>query len=888
MNWLPGITFSDPVVLLGLLLIPILLLVSLNARTISRPVRLIRAGLLAALVLTLAQPLLVSTGTGSTTVFVIDRSQSIASGDASAIESWVSSALASAGSGDSAAVVAFGASPDVVTQATDASVITRDWADGAGAEVDPSFTNLESALALARAMPVGGPRRIVLISDGAENLGAVESQIAQAAADGVPIDVLPITGLSARDLRIDSVTAPASIWQGEQPNVLVSVATEVEGAARLELLIDGALISAQELSLPVGLSTFSFPLPLLNAGFHELVIRVSGDDTVDQVVENNLVPAALIVRDEPRVLLVAQAGSDPSRLEQALVRRGASVEVTTPDLVPAQLTRLGEFDAYVLDNVPATALTVEQIRGLQQAVRTLGRGLIAVGGTSSYGPGQYANTRLEDMLPVTVKVTDGRERQRVALLLVVDRSGSMAYDPLQETSKMEMAKEAMRVAGTALAEGDTIGVLAFSDSQEWIFPLTQIEGKGTLAAVNEAVAPVKASGGTEIYPALQVGLDTIRNVDADVRHVILISDGKSKSGTQEAFLKLVSEAGADRTSVSTIAIGNDADANLLQAVAQAGGGRYHFTARAEEIPRLTLEEAQSAGAQSVIRGAFQPVQTLPSPIMTGFEPAAIPVLDGYDYAEARPTAQVILVSHRNDPVLAKWQYGLGRVVAWTADDGIDLASQWSAWERYDEFWAGMLRWTLPDPDNRTIDLSVERDGPDALLAISATAGTGDYIDLSSATARITGPDEAVTDGIALSQSGPGDYQIRVADPQAGAYHLEVFAPDGATLIDEIGFTLPGSPELEPITNGASVLERIATATGGRFLALDNPGEVFDAPVTDGDPVKTYRPIWFWTAILALILFLTELMVRLNGIERFAVLTRAIRRSPIRERGPDAP
>ena len=888
MSWPPGIAFANPLVLLGLLLIPILLMISLNARTISRRVRPIRAALLALLVITLAQPLLISSGSGLTTVFVIDRSQSIASGDASAIDGWVAAALSSADSGDSGSIIAFGASPDVLTQATDAAAITGDWADGSSAALDPSYTNLESALALARAMPVGGPRRVVLVSDGAENLGSVESQVAQAAADGIPIDVVPITGLSTRDLRIDSVTAPASIWQGEQPNLLVSVATEVAGAARLELLIDGTPVSAQELMLPAGLSTFSFPLPVLNAGFHELGVRVSGDETVDQVVENNAAPVALIVRDEPRVLLVAQAGSDPIRLENALVRRGAAVEVTTPDRMPAQLTRLGEYDAFVLDNVPATALTVEQIRALQEAVRSLGRGLIAVGGTSSYGPGQYANTRLEDMLPVTVKVTDGRERQRVALLLVVDRSGSMAYDPLQETSKMEMAKEAMRVAGTALAEGDTIGVLGFSDSQEWIFPLTQIEGEETLDAVNEAVSTVKASGGTEIYPALQVGLDTLRNVDADVRHVILISDGKSKSGTQEAYLRLVAEAGADRTSVSTIAIGNDSDIALLQAVAQAGGGRYHFTARAEDIPRLTLEEAQSAGAQSVIRGGFQPVQTLPSPIMTGFDPAAIPVLDGYDYAEARPTAQVVLVSHRNDPVLAKWQYGLGRVVAWTADDGIDLASQWSTWERYDEFWAGMLRWTLPDPDNRTIDLAVERDGPDALLGVSAKAGAGDYIDLTSATARITGPGGAVTEGIALSQSGPGEYQIRVADPQAGSYHLEVFGPDGVSLVDEVGFALPGSPELEPVANGPAVLERIVTATGGRRLSLDDPGAVFDAPVVDGDPIESYRPIWVWTAVLALIVFLAELMVRLNGFERAAMIVRAIRSDTVRERTPDAP
>ena len=342
--------------------------------------------------------------------------------------------------------------------------------------IDPSFTNIESALALARSLPVGGNRRIVLVSDGSENIGAAQNQVSQAARDGVPVDVVRVPGAGNDDLRVDSVTAPAAIWQGEQPNVLVSVSTVNPGNAKLDLVIDDGLIASQDLTLAAGLSTYSFTVPELGPGFHSLAVRVSGSSDLDQFTENDTAPLALIVRDSPAVLLIAATGSDPSRLSAALTGKGAAVTNVTPDRVPVQMSVLSTFDAFVLDNVPASALQVEQIAGLQEATRTLGKGMIVIGGTSSYGPGQYAGTRLEDMLPVTVKVTDGRERQRVALLLVFDHSGSMSYDPLQETSKIDMAKEAIRLAGNALSDGDTIGILAFSDSQEWTYPLTLISG----------------------------------------------------------------------------------------------------------------------------------------------------------------------------------------------------------------------------------------------------------------------------------------------------------------------------------------------------------------------------------------------------------------------------
>ena len=873
MSWLTDLTnlsFAQPGALWLLLLLPAMALVGsrLGVRRgrIRRSVLILRLATVLLAILTVAQPLLARAGNGTNTIFVVDLSQStLAQRDA--VTTWLQSALDGAGTEDQASIVGFGAGPSLGASPGAAGEIDPNWrASVPDEEIDPRYSNVESALALGRALPVGGSRRIVLVSDGAENIGSSANQIAQASADGTPIDVLPVPGIGQDDLRIDSLTAPSSIWEGDTPSIVVTVASGASGPATLELLADGQVAGTQAIAIQPGISTYSFPVPLLAAGFHALAVRVSGDGSIDKIVENNLAPSALVVRSAPAVLVVYQAGSDPGRLTGALQREGATVTTATPDRVPSRLSELGAYDAVILNNVPAGALTVDQVAGLQEASRSLGKGLIVVGGTNSYGPGQYANTELEEALPVTVKVTDGKERQKIALLLIMDRSGSMSYNPLGGPSKIEMAKEAVRGAAGSLAEGDVVGILGFSDSQQWFVQLTVIENQGTRDSINVAIDTITANGGTEIYPALQLGFDAIRVTDADVRHVILLSDGKSQSGTPEAYQQLIAQTVTDRTTLSTIAIGDDADVDLLQAMAAQGGGRYHFTDKPEDIPRVTLAEAQSAGAQSVIRGAFQPVQTLPSPILTGFEPETLPALEGYNFSEAKPSAQVILTSERNDPVLAKWQYGLGRVVAWTSDDGVDLAAAWSGWTGYDDFWSSMLRWSLPDPDNRPISVDVARDGPEALVSVTSNTVTGDYVDLSGATATITAPDGTVTDGIPLYQAGPGSYQIRVEAPVAGAYAIAVQPADGSSP-EQAGFTMPTSPELLPSTDGAALLETMAVQTGGRILSLDDPSTVFDAPGSGGSPLRNYTPVWPYPLTAALLLFVAELALRFRFVER---------------------
>ena len=824
----------------------------------------LRLGVVALMTLTLAEPLLTRGGGAISTVFVVDRSRSLTEGTGQAVNDWIADALNAAGASDRASVIEFGASPLVAEPPGRATGLGRGWQETSLDDRAQEYTDVESALALARALPMGGSRRVVLLSDGAENVGAAINQAGEAAADGTPIDVVPLAGVGGNDLRVEGATAPTSTWQGEPFTVLASVASGLPGDGTVELWVDGVLKHAIDASFPAGLSSYPFLISDLDQGFHTLDVRVTGTTATDQYPDNNALPLAMVVRGQPRLLLVAPLDSDATRLQRALETGGGEVTLTDPANVPFRLSELGVYDAVILDNVPADALTFEQLAALQTVARKLGRGLVVIGGTAAYGPGGYAGTLLEEALPVTVKVTDGRERQRVAVLLIMDKSGSMTYDPGSGAIKIDMAKEAVRVAARSLADGDQVGILVFNDKQHWIINMMTIEGDATREEIDAAVEAIAADGGTEIYPALSVGFDAIREVDADVRHVVLLSDGKSRTGTRESYQKLIDDVISDRTTLSTIAIGDDADTDLLQFLAEAGNGRYHFTNAPEDIPKLTLEEAQSAGNQSVIRGDFIPIQTQPSPILLGFDPAELPALDGYDFAEAKPETQVVLTSSRDDPVLTKWQYGLGRVVAWTADDGADFALSWASWSRYDEFWNNVVRWSLPDPENRPIQVGVTRDGAEAIITIDAVGEDGDFIDLADVQAAITTPSGVVVDGLSPRQTGPGHYELRVAAPEPGAYQVDLSQTVNGTAITELaGFAVPPSPELQPSTGGGALLRALAARTGGRVLSLDNPANAFQDNGLRGTALRDYRAVWYVPLLLALVVLLGEIAMRLG-------------------------
>ena len=853
----PDLAFVRPWAWWLLVLIPLLVMVATllsRGRRLHRGSILLRVTTLAFLIASLAGPLLVQGAQETTTVFVVDRSSSIQQGSSDFANEWIMDALSSAGADDSAAIVTFGAEPDLTVPATSANMLGDDWT--AGVPVGET-TDMASALSLARALPVGDNRRIVLLSDGAENVGNALEQADQAASDDVQIDVVPLAGVENGDLRIEQVDGPSALWQGDDLPMLVSLGSGGGGEAIVELIVDGEVMSTESVSLNPGQTVYSLSVPALAPGFHSVEVRVSGTPDIDRIAENNSGYLGVMVREQPLVMLVAPVGADPARLQQALTAEGAEVTIVAPEDVPVRLADFAGFDAIVLDNVSAWDLSNAQQAALIDHTEA-GNGLIVVGGSASFGPGSYAGTPLERALPVTVKVIDGQRRPSVALLIVMDKSGSMSYDPRDgDTSKIDLAKDGVVTATSALAPGDRLGVIAFNDEPIWALPMMTISGSGDLGKVEDALSALAADGGTELYPALQVGYDSLRNVDADVRHIILLSDGKSRSGTRETYTRLVNDLGNDNITLSTVALGTDADLELLEFLSIEGNGRYHFANSPEEIPQITFQEAQNAGSQSVLRGAFSPVQQQASPILNGIDIGAMPTIDGYNFAEGRSAAQVDLVSDRGDPLLAKWQLGLGRVVAWTADNGSDYASQWTDWDQYNQFWGQTLRWSLPDPTNQAITVDLARTGSNMVVTVDSQTADGNARDLQGQSLTIVLPG-GETQSAALSIESPGSYEAIVTAPDPGSYRIE---------LPELGIGLAAaiqaSPEWLPAEDGVTLLEAIAGRTGGEIRSLDQAPDasLFDAGQANARAPGAVRAVWYLPLIAALALFVADIALR---------------------------
>ena len=170
--------------------------------------------------------------------------------------------------------------------------------------------------------------------------------------------------------------------------------------------------------------------------------------------------------------------------------------------------------------------------------------------------------------------------------------------------------------------GDRAAVLAFDGMPQWVMPLTPVS---ELSMLEEAVGSIYASGGTEIYPAVSAAYGALRNVEADVKHVILMTDGHSGSGGN--YGELVQRMRDDRISLSTVAVGSDADTGLLEAMARAGRGRCHFTANPEDIPEIFIQETLMATRTLIVNNHFYPAAASASPLLRGL--TAVPPLDGY-------------------------------------------------------------------------------------------------------------------------------------------------------------------------------------------------------------------------------------------------------------------
>lgn len=727
------------------------------------------------------------------------------------------------------------------------------------ATFDPSGSDLAEGLRMARALlPNGG--RAILMSDGLATSADTLSEARKAAEAGITVDIVAVDPTTAPEVAIIDLHAPSALRRGEEYTIAIDVRSTAEGApvvGRLRLWEGERLLGEEEVRVTPGDQRFSFSHTAETVGVAAL--RVELDiPTGDTFEANNRAAATVTVHPPARVLLAASDDDDVALLSDALRRQGVETERTKPEELPSRLSELIRYDGLALVDVAASALSFDQMASVREFVRSEGRGLIAVGGRNSFTLGGYKGTPLEEALPVTMDPPPRPQRSAIALLLIVDRSASMSA--AFGVSKFDMAKEAAVLATESLRPADRIGVLAFDTGQYWVVPFQNVGEGSNLAAIQQAILELPLGGGTDIEMALAEGLPALALQPTGARHAVLLTDGRSFTNNMSNYQRLVQTARDQQITLSTIAIGQDADMALLEQLARWGNGRYYYADRPEDIPRLTVLESEIARTAPFVEGTVQPMLDRPHPIVRDFVPAELPMLGGYVATTGRDTAEVVLRSPEDDPLLAVWQYGLGRAVVWTPTVGAPWAEAWTRWPGFERFWGQMVRYTLPDPDSGPLQVRVEPHPGGARLVVDAFQAGGMPLDLAEVNARVTLP-TGEHRSFEVYQTAPGRYAQDLILPMPGPYAVSVVVlHEGQWQQREVGYVQPIPPEYRQWNDpaeGRALLEAIATITGGRVVRDTQAlGEWSMA-----NQLVQREGLWPWLLGLALGLWVLEIAVR---------------------------
>ena len=785
------------------------------------------------------------------TVFLLDRS-------ASAREAWqdavdfVEAALATKATRDRAALVVFG----------------RDaWVDRAlsiDAALDPiatfpraEATDIEEALRLGQALiPEGAPGRLVLLTDGLETVGRASRALQDLQMHGVDLLVAPMdAGSLEPDVWLEDLRLPTQVYPGDLVSVAATVGSNSVDSIQLTWAADNQF-GQQAFALSNAHSTFVFSFVAEASGFLSLRVCVTAEE--DSLPQNNCAAGWVVVQGSPKVLVVGER-VERRALVSAFDQAGIETEVREPSEFPLTVQGLADYASVVLVNTPARAFSPQALDALASFVRDLGGGLVTVGGPESYGMGGWLGTSLESALPVTMQVRDPRRFPPLAMVVVIDKSGSMGAEE-QGISKIRLAAEAASRVAETLNDADTLAVVAFDDRPaDTIGPVLMTERDDVIAQLLRLQA---GGGGIYVRESLDYAVDLLRDVAVAPglkRHILLLADG-SDAEHQDGVLRTALELQEEGVTISVVAIGSGSDIPFLTRLAEFGQGRFYLAQHAADLPAIFAEEAAQAKRSYIVEEPFYPLP------VSAWEPLddleMVPPLQGYVATTPKGASQVVWEATQGDPLLAVWQYGLGRSAAWTADAAGRWASEWVSWESFSRFWGAVLRWTLPPSADTDLSLHVRPSGDQTMVILDVTQPDGTYVDDLALGVQVSRPgyDEMQQD-VELRQTAPGRYTGTFPQPEAGALLLRVYGDRNLVT----GWAQPYASEYVP--GDAASATAYLVSLGGAALAAE-PAAAF---VHDLQGREVGQPMFPWLLLSAVLLWPVDIAWRRLALSKEDIL-----------------
>jgi uncharacterized membrane protein len=750
-----------------------------------------------------------------------------------------------------AGVLSFGRDPQV-----EVNISTNPQFGEFQSQPNPQFTDLAAALQLGGSiLPEASRRHIVVISDGRQNLGDAVAEARLLRAEGVRVDTVALQVPLGAEAYVDRLDAPRTLTQGAQADAQALIVSNTATHATVRWYLDRTLVNTVQLDLPVGETTVKQTVTPTQPGFH--AVRVVIDPVRDTYAENNLGEALIQVVGPPRVLLVENTLGEAASLESALHSTGIGTTTITPDRLPRSAADLAAYQAVVLVNIPASSLGAEAMALLQASVRDLGTGLVVIGGSDSYGPGGYAGTPIETTLPVQIQLPQDMQKPPVAVMLVLESTESGQGD--------QILRGAAEAVVDQLTPRDMVGVTNGAMGNV-VVPLAPLSNK---AAVKRQIESMGLGDPFSYAPDLQAAEQALAKTSAAIKHVILFGDGDTQKDTES----VITAMHAKGITVSTVAIAaNASDASVMQEMAGWGHGRFYQSNSLQDVPQIFLKETREALKPWIVEGKIAPQLSSLANVLPGVPLDSFPTITGYVATTPRAAADVVLKSPQGDPLLATWQYGLGRVMAWTSD----AQGRWTAgllqWPSANRFFGDIVHASLPQPGDPALQIETRVQGDHTHLLVTAPATSGATVTVNAVT-----PDLADA-SLTLSPTGAGRFEGDLPTDQVGSYLLHVSESAGGVVrhTTTSGLVVPYSPEYRDLGTDVATLKAIAQAGGG--VLLTDISQAFRVPVPS---VQAAQPISELLLVLAILLFPIDVALRrlIFRLEDMPAWRAALQRAP---------
>lgn len=842
----------------------------------TRALNIMRGITLGLLVLAMAQPALRLPDRHGYVVVVADRSESMPNNSEDEQLEIIKTLHSEMGSSDRLAVVSFG---DRVIHDLSPGVKGMDAFKASGDQQHSRLTDgMEAALSL---IPPDDAGRLLILSDGHWTGRDPNTVTAQAAGRGVTIDYRWLSRARAADLAIRDLQVPDSVSPGQAFMLSGWVHSPRAQTIEYELTKHGQAISSGTREMRLGLSRLLFRdrAKISGTAAYQFNIRTPGSmdengtlapASGDAFPENNQARALVDVRGTKPILLVSQFGGE-SGLAKLLVEGGMTLVARKPNQCPWTLDDLSRWSGVVLENVMAGDIGLDGMKTLKAWVEDVGAGLMMTGGEKSFAPGGYYGSPLEEILPVSMERRNEIRKLQTAIVVVLDRSGSMSMSVSGGKTKMDLANLGTAQVLDLLSPTDEFGVIAVDSSPHTILKLASADKQQNAVFRNKILGIQSMGGGIYVYEALEATAKMLQQAKAANKHVILFSDAQDSEqpGNYKQLVATMRKAGI---TISVIGLGTDkdVDANLLKDIAKRGEGNIYFTDRPTEIPRIFAQDTFAVARNTFIKEttALEITGALNTLGVTSqWKP---PTLEGYNLTYKRERASVGMVSRDEyrAPVVAFWQAGNGRVACFTGEADGTYAGAFSQWKEAGDFYATLARWAAGEQSQLPDKMLVTQEVREGVCFVQL------HLDPDRAGEKFT---QAPQVTVLRNQAGQETRKETLPLKWKTADMMEAALPmEGAeTILNTVTIgpnvsqslppvCLPYSPEFAPdrADRGRTVLADIGKTTGGRDRL--NLAEIW----TTLPRQLRFVQLSIWLVIAALILFLLEVLQRRTGFFSF--------------------